>query len=381
MYSQALLMPWVRRLREEVSGLELFDAHVHIGLRDPGGLETTEEEALEALGEVGSRALVFPLKEPGGYRDANARILELGRENPDTLRALARLDPSDDALGEAQRCLSAGAVGLKLHPRGEGFELADERLDAVFRLADDARLPIMVHAGAGDADVGPQALERARANPGARLILAHCAIGAFDHVVPRAAQAPNLFFDTSWWNPADVWALLRMVPPGRILYASDVPFAAPATAIVLTGRLALQAGLSAEQVRSIMGGQIDRLVERVEPLELGGVPDEVEPLAPELERLYVTLLTAVEPMLRGEDPGQQLELAKAAAGAPAGPHADVIECVAALLELNERAQTPDPLRPQRTPGFDLVQIAAVAARTPRAALPSLDEIRAHTGAG
>jgi len=377
MYSQPNLMPWVHKLREEVEQLELYDTHVHLGLRDPAGFETTEEEVVEALAEVNSRALVFPLKEPGGYRDANTRMLDLSAQHPGRLRALVRLDPGDDPLGEAERCLDAGAVGLKLHPRGEGFELADARLDRVFGLAHDRRLPIMIHAGPGDAEVGPQALERAQKHPQACLILAHCAIGTFEQVVPRAGEFPNVYFDTSWWNPADVWALLRMVPPGRILFGSDVPFANPATGLVLTGRLAIQAGLSPEQVRGILGGQLERLVAGDEPLDLGDVPAHDEPLAPELERLYVTLLTAVEPMLRGSDPGQGLELAKAACSAPNGPHAGVIECVSALLELNDRATEPDPLRPQRTPGFDLVQVAAVAARTPRAASPSLDEIRAH----
>jgi hypothetical protein len=30
------------------------------------------------------------------------------------------LDPADDPLGEALRCLKRGAAGLKLHPRGRG---------------------------------------------------------------------------------------------------------------------------------------------------------------------------------------------------------------------------------------------------------------------
>jgi predicted TIM-barrel fold metal-dependent hydrolase len=381
MYAQANLMPWVKALREDVPDLRLYDAHVHVGLRDPAGLQATEEEALDALEQVDSRALIFPLKEPAGYGPANRHLLEVAAAHPDRLRTLARLDPGEDALGEAERCLDAGAAGLKLHPRGEGFEIADERLNEVFALADERRLPVMIHAGVGNPAVGAETVERARAHPGARLILAHCAIGAFEQIIHDVEDVPNLFFDTSWWNPADVWALFRMVPPGRILYASDIPFSSPAASLVLTGRLAIEAGLSPEQLRGVMGGQLERLVGHADPLELGPVPDEVAPLAPELERLYVTLLTAVEPMLRGEDPGQGLELAQVAAQAPYGPHEEVIECVAALLELNELQEQPDPLRASRTPGFDLVLTAAVAARTPRATSPSLQEIRELAEAG
>src|SRR4051812_37048209 len=191
MYAQPNLMPWVDTLRDDVHGLELFDAHVHLGLRDPAALLATEEEALDALEQVDSRALIFPLKEPAGYRDPNTRMLELADAHPDRLRAPCRLDPADDPLGEAQRCLDAGAVGIKLHPRGEGFELADPRLDDVFALADERRLPLMIHAGAGDDDVAPQAVQRAGEHPDARFILAHCAIGGFEHVVPHVDELPN----------------------------------------------------------------------------------------------------------------------------------------------------------------------------------------------
>jgi len=374
-YAQPNLMPWVHAVHEDVEGLQLYDAHVHLGLRDPAGLQATEEEALDALEQVGSRALVFPLREPAGYERANTRMLELSEEHPERLRALCRLDPGDAPLEEAQRCLDAGAVGLKLHPRGESFELSDERLDDVFALADERRLPVMIHAGVGDPEVGVEALERAGRHPNARLILAHCAIGAFEHVVPRAREFENLFFDTSWWNPADLWALFRLVPAGRILYASDIPFSSPAEGVILTGRIAVQAGLSPEQIRGVMGGQLERLVAHEEPLELGSAPEVVDPLPPELERLYVTLLTAVEPMLRGTDPGQGLELARTACQEPNGPHAHVIECVGALLELSDRQEEPDPLRALRAPGFDLVLAAAVSARTPSATSPSLEEIR------
>src|SRR3954462_6014327 len=119
MYSQDQLMPWVDAVRNDIPGADFNDAHTHLGLHDSAGLLATHDELLRALEQVDSRALVFALKEPAGYREANDRMLELARDHPDRLRALARLDPSDDALAEAVRCLDGGAVGLKLHPRGE----------------------------------------------------------------------------------------------------------------------------------------------------------------------------------------------------------------------------------------------------------------------
>lgn len=370
MYSQEQLLPWVEAFRRDVPDLDVNDAHTHLGLHDPAGLEATHDELLEALEQVDSRALVFPLKEPAGYREANDRMLELSAEHPDRLRALARLDPATDPLAEAERCLDGGAVGLKLHPRGEDFEISDIRLNEVFALAEERRLPVMIHAGVGNPSVGPDTIARAQHHPNARLILAHCAVGAFDRVLPYVHDLPNLFFDTSWWNPGDVWGLFRLVPPSQILYASDVPFGSPSEGIVLTGRMAVQAGLDEDQIRSVMGAQLDRLVKHEDPLEVGPLPDEVDVLPPDLERLYVTLCTVVEPMLRGEPPGQGFELAKVCAEKPVGPNAHVIEAVGRLLKAAEEQEEPDPLRPLRTPGFDLVLCAAAVARTPKSALPT-----------
>ena len=60
-----------------------------------------------------------------------------------------RLDPHDDPLAEAERCLDAGARGIKLHPRAEGFGLDHPALQDVFALADERRLPVLCHAGRG----------------------------------------------------------------------------------------------------------------------------------------------------------------------------------------------------------------------------------------
>ncbi|HEY8581650.1 MAG TPA: amidohydrolase family protein, partial [Capillimicrobium sp.] len=208
-----------------------------------------------------------------------------------------------------------------------------------------------------------------RAHLDARLILAHCAIGAYERVIPFADEVPNLLFDTSWWNPSDVWGLLHAVAPSRVLYASDIPFGSPAQSFILTARLAIEAGLDDAQLASVLGGQLERLAAHEDLLDTGPLAADPGALRPPLERIYVTLCSAVEPMLRGEAPGQGLELARVACSRPHGPDAEVIASIAALLELVDEAE-PDPLRTQRRPGWDLVLTAAVLARTPSAPVPS-----------
>lgn len=372
MFQEEQLVPLVHALHDAVPGVEPFDAHVHVGLRDPSGYQATAEEVLGALERSGCGGLVFPLKDPDGYAAPNREVAELAAEHPGRLRALCRLDPADDPVAEARAGLAAGAVGLKLHPRGEDFTLDDTRLDEVFALAGAERLPIVIHAGAGDDAVVAQALRRAEDHPGARLILAHCAIADLPGAAARAHELPNVFFDTAWWNPADVWALLHLAPPAQVLLASDIPFAGPGLCQLLTGRLALQAGIEADGVRLILGGQARRLVEHADPVTLpaSAAPGTPDGLAPELERLYVTLCSVVEPMLRGEPEGQGLALARAACRSGAsGPHGPLLGWIGELLDRADEVSERDPLRPLRTPGFDLVLAAAILARTPDVPVP------------
>src|SRR5919197_2066044 len=111
-----LILPWLGRLREQLPGLELTDAHTHIGHNDPDGLSCSPDQLIEALELAGARGVVFPMHEPEGYPAANDRVLAVALESGGRLTPFCRLDPSTDPVREAERCLDAGAAGLKLHP-------------------------------------------------------------------------------------------------------------------------------------------------------------------------------------------------------------------------------------------------------------------------
>ena len=368
-HAERLALPWWQAVTAGLDDLEVVDPHLHVGLDDPSGFLATADDVLDGLALVGGRGAVFPLKEPHrSYREANAAVLDLVDEHPDRLVALARLDPADDPVGTLTAALDRGARGIKLHPRGEDFDADDPRLDDVFAIADERRLMVLVHDGAGVGDQGPLLLARAAEHRGMRLVLAHAATRCFQAVVPNAHEHPNLFFDTSWWNPTDVLALMQLVGPGRVLCASDVPFCSPAMAFTVTARIARQCGYDDDALRSLLGGQAGRLLDGEEPLDLGGPPASGHDVPPELHRLAFTLGAALERMLGGDEPGQGMELAEAACRQGADAH----PAFGAVLDLLHQAQEqdePDGRRVQRAPGWDLVYLAAVVAMTPAAGVP------------
>ena len=130
--------------------------------------------------------------------------------------------------------------------------------------------------------------------PDARLILAHAAISDLAWLWHVLGDHPNVFIDTAWWNPADHIALFSLVAPSQIVWASDSPYGLPIIAAFTHARGALQAGVSDEALRSIMGGQIARLVAGEDPLWVGDAPGAVEPaLHPLLDRVVTHLITGM----------------------------------------------------------------------------------------
>src|SRR4030081_1764544 len=87
---------------------EVIDAHTHLGL-DEDGRSLTREALLSLLDAAGARrACVFPLHDPErrpGYRAPNDRVIAWAKESDGRLVPFCRLDPTEDPLGESERCL------------------------------------------------------------------------------------------------------------------------------------------------------------------------------------------------------------------------------------------------------------------------------------
>jgi uncharacterized protein len=371
--SDAGLLPWLARMREEVPDADLVDAHTHIGSNDPDEYRCSREELEAALEPIDARAIVFPMHEPDGYRAANDVVIAEADASGGRLFPFCRLDPHDAPLEEARRCLDAGARGIKLHPRAEGFNLDHPALQPVFALAHERRLPILCHAGRGIPALGRHSIEVCSRYPGLRLILAHAGISDLSWIWREAPDHPNLFFDTAWWSPSDVQALFALVPPGQILMASDAPYSTPAFGATMALRHGLQVGLAPEVLRELVGGQALRLVEGEEPLDLGP-PAGIESLSrdPLLERVYSILISAIGQMFNGVDPLETLALARLACDVGEdAPHGPVYESIVSLLDARAGYDPEGDGRPRRfAPGVHLIIVAAALARTPDVALPA-----------
>jgi hypothetical protein len=164
--------------------------------------------------------------------------------------------------------------------------------------------------------------------------------------------------------------LFQLVPPSRIVNASDLPYSTPISHTFTTARCAWQAGLQPHQITSVIGGQFTKLIEAAEPLELGPSPTAKPQPSPTLEVISTNLLASLEAMRRGDQPGVPLTVARHACSVPdEDADAPVIASVLRLLDLYEQHHENLAQRNQYLPGWDLISAAATVARTPAAPLP------------
>ena len=367
LYASALAPFLAETERLRPAQAEVIDAHTHLGL-DEDGRSLTLEQLLSQLDRAEARrACVFPLHDPErrpSYSVPNDRVLAWAAQSEGRLTPFCRLDPTEGPLAEAERCLAAGARGIKLHPRAQDFVFDGGDMDDVFKLAEAAQVPILIHAGRGLPPLADGLVDLALRHPGAVLILAHGAICDQGILTTRLADHPGVLYDMSCFFPLDVIELFARVPAERIVFASDPPYGLPATTLYMALRVAWKAGLDEATTRAVLGTTMAALLDG-EALPPAG-PVRRGPtieLSGRLARVY-GYASLVGPALFGgaiEQAQAMLDMAIAACRDPQpGAVGDALETIgAALSAAGTLLQHEDGIRP----AIDLVYRAIVRAAT------------------
>jgi hypothetical protein len=368
----AALRPFYDRLVSDVGGLDLYDAHTHIGANDPDGFRQTPEELLAWLAPVDARGVVFPMHEPDGYPEANDTAMAAAAGSDGRLVAFCRVDPRAEPVAEAARCLDAGARGIKLHPRAERFTLSEPSVRDIVALAHERHAPVLIHAGRGIPALGRDTVELSGEFTDATLILAHCAISDIAWLWRALPEHPNVLIDTSWWHPSDLTALFALAPPGNVVWASDSPYGQPLPSAVMALRCALQAGLTPGQVQEVAGRQLARVLDGEAPRHAGPPPGAAaaRPLDPLVERVIAHLTTTIGRAFGRTDYAETLDLARLACAVGVDmPNARLFSEVLELLDLFEENREPPPDGRPLPLAARFLLMALFLARTPDVPLP------------
>jgi predicted TIM-barrel fold metal-dependent hydrolase len=269
--AQLLLDGYLDELLAELpAGCRVFDAHTHLGT-DIDGMVGELDELLAVQERVRiERSFVFCLDEPDrhpSFSAANDRTLAHAARSDGALIPFVRLDLNERPVEEAVRCLDLGARGIKLHPRAQRFLPDDPRLEPVFELAAERRVPILIHGGRGLPPIA-EGLARLVDRYGPALIVAHAGIVDLAAMARFFAGRPGVFFDTSVWSPIDLLDLYRLVSPEQVLYASDYPYGRQPNSLLMTIRTARSSGLDEAALDAVLWEGARRIADGEPPLEL-----------------------------------------------------------------------------------------------------------------
>ena len=248
----------------------IFDAHTHLG-NDIDGMVGDRDELLQIQRAYGiSRSFVFCLDEPDrkpAFSAANDRSLAHAAAAPGELLPFVRLDLDDRPVEEATRCLDLGARGIKLHPRAQRFLPDDPRLEPVFELAAERRVPILIHGGRGLPPIADSLAGLLDRHCPPALIVAHAGIVDLAAMARNFAGRAGVFFDTSVWSPLDLLDLYRLVPPEQVVYASDYPYGRQPNSLLMAVRTARASGLDERQLRALFHDTAARIADGLDPVE------------------------------------------------------------------------------------------------------------------
>lgn len=182
------------------------------------------------LGSWGASSPIY-FQSPADTRRGNDEMLALQRADS-RIRSYVAVNPNDTAfaLGEIDRCVAAGAVGLKL---AAARRCDDALLDPIIARAAQYSLPVLHHIwqhrrrhwGGQDASDGADLAVLASRHPSVSFILAHIGGGGdYTHTFAAVRDVPNVFLDLSG-SGVDRGMLddaLLAVGPHRLLWGADL---------------------------------------------------------------------------------------------------------------------------------------------------------------
>jgi predicted TIM-barrel fold metal-dependent hydrolase len=170
----------------------------------------------------------------------NSYVISLAAKHPELLPAVSIHPGRADALDELERCLSGGAVMLKLLPNCQNVNYSDKRFLPFWQRMADSGLPLLSHTGGEktlpqwNAAYADPALLETVLDCGVTVIAAHSGTRSFldpdyfDTFAGLARRYPNLYGDISALNhPVRIYGLVRLLREPdlleRTVHGSDFP--------------------------------------------------------------------------------------------------------------------------------------------------------------
>jgi len=207
--------------------MKIVDAHVHLGDCRMCEYDNSEAEVFRAREEHGvSTLLLQPFPNPRDADGAHAQISALCRKHAGQVFGIISINPHDDARAYKSRVRTTfdlgGFVGIKLHTLGHAVHPESKDAHAVYEIARDLGLPVMVHTGLTNFGAPSLLTGPALQYPELTFILAHSGWGGqAGEAIAAAKAASNIYLETSWISIDDKLAAVTALGSARVMLGSD----------------------------------------------------------------------------------------------------------------------------------------------------------------
>jgi uncharacterized protein len=243
----------------DVDRLTAIDVHTHI---EHEGEETDADDAAKKyFGEGAPRGrqgmidyyrsrniacVVFTVDErlSGRPQVSNDSVLEFASKNADIMIPFASVDPTRGplAISEAKRLL---ATGFKLHPPIQGFFPNDRIAYPLYKVIEEAAVPVVFHTGHSGIGTGmpggggirlkygnPMYIDDVAVDfPDMKIIMAHPSFPWQDEAISICLHKRQVYIDLSGWSPKyfspNLVQYANSLLKTKVLFVSDYPLITP----------------------------------------------------------------------------------------------------------------------------------------------------------
>ena len=214
--------------------MDIFDFHMHL----PTGFPTTEEKKKALLSEMKrngvSKGVVISDSAIESEIGSLCECAELFSDT-DNIFVVGGISPFFDyekQLVLLEKFISEKKVsGIKIYCGHEPIYLDDEKLNPVYRIAEEYSVPVLFHSGWDNPQYSsPEVIKRAAAlYPKVKFVCCHCCYPKLAECFEKLAEFENVYFDlSSTADDPEIYSEVKSAVenavrniPKRIIFGSD----------------------------------------------------------------------------------------------------------------------------------------------------------------
>ena len=242
----------------------VIDSHCHMGFWANFNVPRGDAAGMvSAMDRLGIKACVAAHHSSIGpdFRFGNDEALKAMADFPGRIYGYATVNPNypDEMADEIERCISAGMVGIKLHPEMHKVAVDDERYRPAWEYANERGLPVLSHTGTAGLNPIKSFEKLAEEYLDAIIILGHAGFGSEGarQSIEAGRKYPNIYPEITGSTIVygTLERMVRELGADRVLFGTDLPFLDPRPQI---GRVAF-AKISDEEKRLVLGLNAQRI--------------------------------------------------------------------------------------------------------------------------